>query len=203
MPAVTLKQQVQPIAKVAITVTFQGQTDENSLATKFADKFSTGFANAIYSYVGMCIAPPIGGPIIAASTSKLKQDLIQTAKDAIIAMFQGESDDNNIADRFSKPFGNFAMSMASYMPTCIVTPSAPPVIPLTPGNFIVCPPSTVCVPSMYQAAYQGMTDSFQDESDDMQLANLFATQMQNIGNCIQPYVLTCAPLPGGGNLPAK
>lgn len=203
MPAVTLKQQVQPIAKAAIVATFQGQIDKNNIADKFAKKFAEGFANAIYSYVGMCTVLPTGGPVTAATTSKLQQDLIQTAKDAFIAMFQNEQDKNNIADKFSKPFGNFAMSMASYMPTCIVTPSAPPVIPLTPGNFIVCPPSTVCVPSMYQAAYQGMTDSFQGESDDMQLANLFATQMQNIGNCIQPYVLTCAPLPGGGNLPAK
>lgn len=203
MPAVTLKQQVQPIAKAAIVATFQGQIDKNNIADKFAKKFAEGFANAIYSYVGMCTVLPTGGPVTAATTSKLQQDLIQTAKDAFIAMFQNEQDKNNIADKFSKQFGNFALSMASYMPTCIVTPSAPPLIPLTPGNFIVCPPSTVCVPSMYQAAYQGMTDSFQGESDDMQLANLFATQMQNIGNYIQPYVLLCQPLPGGGNLPAK
>ena len=202
MPAVTLKQQVQPIAKVAITVTFQGQSDNNRLATKFADKFSTGFANAIYSYVGMCIAPPIGGPTIAASTSKLKQDLIQTAKDAIIAMFQGESDDNNIADRFSKPFGNFAMSMASYMPTCLSILGTPPTM-ITPGGILITIPSTVCVPSMYQAAYQGITDSFQGESDDMQLATLFATQMQNIGNCIQSYISTCLAPAGGGTLIAK
>ena len=202
MPAVTLKQQVQPIVKVAITVTFQGQTDENSLATKFADKFSTGFANAIYSYVGMCIAPPIGGPTIAASTSKLKQDLIQTAKDAIIAMFQGESDDNDIADRFSKPFGNFAMSMASYMPTCLSILGTPPTM-ITPGGILITIPSTVCVPSMYQAAYQGITDSFQCESDDMQLATLFATQMQNIGNYIQSYISTCLAPAGGGALIAK
>lgn len=202
MPAVTLKQQVQPIAKAAITVTFQGQSDDNKLATKFADKFSIGFANAIYSYVGMCTVLPTGGPVTAATTSKLQQDLIQTAKDAFIAMFQNEQDKNNIADKFSKPFGNFALSMASYMPTCIVVPASPPVRPITTGPWLTVPPSTVCVPSMYQAAYQGMTDSFQGETDTYQLANIFALQMQNIGNYIQPYVLSCIPT-GPGPVPAK
>lgn len=202
MPANSLKSQVQPIAKAAITTTFQGQSDDKSLADKFAKKFAEGFANAIYSYVGMCTINPVGGPVIPAATTKLQQDLIQTAKDAIIAMFQGESDENNIADKFSKPFGNFAASMATYMPTCIVVPSSPPVRPVTTGPWLTVPPSTACVPAMYQCAYQGMTDSFQGESDDMQLANLFAMQMQNIGNCIQPYVLTCIPT-GPGPVPAK
>lgn len=203
MPAVTLKQQVQPIAKAAITATFQGQSDDRSLADKFAKKFAEGFANAIYSYVGSCKALPVGGPVVPYATTKLSQDLIQTAKDSIIAMFQGESDENNIADKFSKPFGNFAASMAAYMPTCVVTPAAPPALQQTPGMFTVCPPSAVCVPSMFTCAYNGMTESFQGETDTPQLATIFATQMQTIGNCIQPYVLLCQPLPGGGNLPAK
>lgn len=202
MPAVTLKQQVQPIAKAAIVATFQGQIDKNNIADKFAKKFAEGFANAIYSYVGMCTVLPSGGPVVASSTSKLQQDLIQTAKDAFIAMFQNEQDKNNIADKFSKPFGNFAMSMATYMPTCIVVPASPPVRPITTGPWLTVPPSTVCVPSMYQAAYQGMTDSFQGETDTYQLANIFALQMQNIGNYIQPYVLSCIPT-GPGPVPAK
>lgn len=203
MPATTLKSQVQPIAKAAIIATFQGEQDKNQIAQKFAQTFAEGFANAIYSYIGMCKATPVGGPVVPYATTKLQHDLIKTAKDAFEAMFQGENDKNLIADKFSKPFGNFAASIAAYMPTCIVTPATPPAMPTTPGMFVTCPPSSVCVSSMFTCAYQGMTKSFQGETDSYQLANKFAAQMQNIGNCIQPYVLLCQPLPGGGPLPAK
>lgn len=202
MPAVTLKQQVQPIAKAAIVATFQGQIDKNNIADKFAKKFAEGFANAIYSYVGMCTVLPTGGPVTAATTSKLQQDLIQTAKDAFIAMFQNEQDKNNIADKFSKPFGNFAASMVTYMQTCLSILGTPPTM-ITPGGVLITVPSTVCVLSMYQVSYQGMTASFQGESDDMQLAKLFATQMQNIGNFIQSYISTCIAPAGGGTIIAK
>lgn len=203
MAGALLEQQVKPIATNAMIAMFQGENDTYSLAQKFGSKFAQKFANAIYAYVATCTCLPTGGPIVAGSIATLSKQLIETAHDALLETFQGEDDPNILADKFAKPFGTFANAMLAYMPTCQAVLATPPTMSVTPGGWLLVPPSTSCVPVMYQCAYQGIIATFQNEADTYQLAIKFATIMQQIGSCIQPYVLTCVPISGGGPLPAK
>lgn len=206
MAGASLQAQVQPVAKSAFIATFQGYADKAGIADLFANRFAPDFATAVAEYFAMCIGLPPGGPIQAASPTKLEQDIANAGKNAFKETFQGYDDKYDIATKFGNGLKPIAAAIASWVPLNMTTPAAPPAIPVSPGGPIIWSSSTQIVPVTFSASRTAWQNTFLDDkgmpgvSDTYNISTIFATIFQQVGEFIGIYMSTCQSLPGGGPL---
>lgn len=211
MPADSLKAQVQPVAQQAFKATFLGYDDPNNIATLFAQTFAPKFATAVATYLTLCVGLPPGGPIQAGQTQQLEQDIANAGKEAFKATFIGYEDRHDIATKFGNELKPIAAAIASWVPQNMTIPAAPPAIPVSPGGPVIASPSASVVPVCFKCGKKAFEATFIDQDgsakgagwDSMNIATIFATTFQNIGNFIGIYMQTVTSLPGGGPLQAR
>jgi hypothetical protein len=194
------QQAVQSIAENSFKATFQGESDDNNLALKFAMKFAQSLAIATKSYFAQCIGLPVGGPVTPAPPATFTTDIMNAGKDALIETFQGENDDKQLALLFGQGLMTIAAAVASWIPMNMTIPAAPPAMPLSPGGPVIAIPSASVVPQVFTAAQTAYINTFQGQSTAPPLEILFATQFQQIGLEFGNLMTRCTSLPGGGTL---
>ena len=194
------QQNTQNSARNAMIATFQGESDKSGIADKFGREFASRFCQAVKSYLSKCIVLPVGGPITPSPPSDLTNSIVNAARNAMIATFQGESDKSGIADKFGNKFNPVGPTISTYMSTCIAIPGTPATAGLTPGGAITCPPTNQIEAILNTSAKMAMIATFQGESDKSGIADKFGNKMKEIAKHFHAYVSTSVASPGGGPL---
>jgi hypothetical protein len=192
--------QVKNISEQAFKATFQGEKDDNQLATKFSMTFSQKLTLATKTYFSQCIGLPIGGAIVPAPPAQFATDIMNAGKDALTDTFQGEKDDNQLAMLFGQGLMTIASAVASWIPTNLTLPAIPPTMPLSPGGAVIAMPSASVVPACLTAAQTAYRNTFQGQTSAPPLEMIFATTFQQIGAEFGNMMSRVMSLPGGGAL---
>jgi hypothetical protein len=197
------QQQAKTISENAFKATFQGEKDDNNLASKFSGKFSPAMATATKTYFSQCMGLPIGGPIVPAPPATFANDIMKAGKDAFEATFQGEKDDNKLALLFGQGLMSIAAAVAGWIPMNMTIPAAPPTIPLSPGGAVIFAPSASVVPACLSAGMTAFKNTFQGQATSPPLEVSFANIFQQLGLEFGNMMSRTMSLPGGGALMPK